>query len=174
MPNRVAECGEVQRVRRGSSRVICQPSLRAIDHEPALGQPDRSTGATGFDRRLEVVHSHIDRLADAGAVQTQARKVSVELADAREEPLQHVPLNLPCGVADDLTLLAGKPLGALLANVFVVGNAENVRAAEGVRGLVARCPGSRWPADGRVVRRCRPDAETCCGADSYQRRNPCE
>src|SRR5207302_4971186 len=94
-PNRVAECGEVQRVRRGSGGVSRQSSLLAVDHEPALGQADRRTGPTAFDRRIEVVYPHVDRFADAGAVQTQARKVRVEFADARKQTLQHVTLNLP-------------------------------------------------------------------------------
>ena len=84
-------------IRRGSARVIGQPSLLAVDDEPALGQADRRTGATGFDRRIEVVYAHVDRLADAGAVQTQARKDLIEFADARGEWLENVALNLPAG-----------------------------------------------------------------------------
>ena len=87
MPDRVAERGEVQRVRRGSVRVGRQPGLLAIDHEPALGQADRRTGATGgADRRIEVVDSDVDRLADAGAVQTHAREVVVDLIDLGPRP----------------------------------------------------------------------------------------
>ena len=165
MPDRVAECGEVQRVRRGSVRVGRQPGLFTIDDEPALGQADRRTGATGgADRRIQVVDSCVDRLADAGAVQTQAGKVLTELADAREEPLQHVALNLPRRVANDLALLAGEPLRALHADVLVVGDAQNVGAAEGVSGLIARRP-ARRPADGCVIGRRGSDTETSCGAD---------
>ena len=97
-----------------------------------------------------------------------------DLADAGEESLQHVALNLPGRVADDFSLLAGEPLGALLADVLVVGDAQNVSASEGERGLVARRPGGRRTADGRVIGRHGLDAETPCGADSYQRRNSCE
>ena len=174
-PDRVAEGGEVQRVRRGSGRVIRQPGLLAVDDEPTLGQADRRTGTTrGADRRIQVVDSNVDRLADAGAVQTQAGKVLTELADTREEPLQHVALNLPCRVANDLALLAGEPLRALHADVVVVRDTQHVRATQGVGGLIARRTGARRPADLWAVGGRGPDAETSCGADGYQRCYSCE
>ena len=87
MPDRVAEGGEVQRVRRGSIRVSRQPGLLAVDHEPALGQADRRTGPTGgANRRIEVVHADVDRLADARAVQADTRELLVDLVDVGRRP----------------------------------------------------------------------------------------
>ncbi len=166
-PNRVAERGEVQRVRWGSSRVARQSGLRAVDHEPALGQADRGARATGgVDRRIEVVYPDVDRLADAGAVQTQAGEEFIELANAGKESFKYVALYLARRVANDLSLLAGEPVSALRADVLVVGDAQDVRAAEGVGGLIAGRPGRRRSADRRVVGRRGSDAETSCGADS--------
>ena len=76
-------------------------------------------------------------------------------------------------VANDLAILAREPLSALSADVLVIGDAQYVSAAEGVCRLVARCPRRRRPADGRVVGRRGANAETCCGAESYQRYQRC-
>ena len=47
--------------------------------------------------------SNVDRLADAGAVDTQSgHDPSSQPADAREQPFQGVPLNLTGGIVDDL------------------------------------------------------------------------
>ena len=85
-----------------------------------------------------------------------------------------MPLNLACRVANDLALLAGKPVRALHLDVLVVGHAQDVSAAEGVGGLVTRRSRSGRPADGRVVGGSGADAETPCGADTYQRTDSCE
>ena len=48
-----------------------------------MAVPGRPGGA---DRRIEIVHSDVDRLADAVAVQADAREVLVDLVDFGRRP----------------------------------------------------------------------------------------
>ena len=151
--DRVAEGGEVQGVRRGSRRVVGQPSGFAVDDETALRQPDRGAWSPGSaDRCVEVVDADVHGFADAGPVQPQSGKALSGRADAGEESLQHVALHLTRRVPHDLAPLAGKPVGALGADELVVGHAQHVGAAECVGGLVSGGAGSRRTADRRLGR----------------------
>jgi hypothetical protein len=55
--------------------------------------------------------------------------VFIEPAYAWEESFQHVALNLPRRVANDLSLQAGEPFVTFAADVLVVGNTQNVSAS---------------------------------------------
>ena len=101
-----------------------------------------------------------------GAVDTQAWKAVVQPADAREHPFQGVALNLTRGVVDDLPIQSGEPVRARAPDVLVIGNAQNVRAAQRVRrapaspAAVARCLVPRGLASSRLACRRLPRSRT--------------
>src|SRR5262249_15685036 len=147
-----------------------------------LGQADRRAGTTVADRRFQVALTLVDRLADAGAVDTQARKTVTQPADARKQPFQGVPLNLTRGIVDDLPIQPRQPVSPRALDVLVIGNAQNVRTAQRVasprrpqwRRPVGGCPVVRRPARLRVISRRDPGPETPCGANGYQRSENCD
>ena len=100
--HRVAVRCEAQLIRRRGGRVVGKSRLHVVEHHRALGQPERGAGTALADRIDDVGRSDVDRLADAGAVETQAGHEFVQPADAREQPFQGVTLHLPCGIVDDL------------------------------------------------------------------------
>src|SRR6185295_19523952 len=93
---------------------------------------DRGTGTAVADRTFEVALSLVDRLADARTVDTKARKAILQPTDAWKQPFQDVALNLTRGIADDLPIQPWEPVSARALDVLVIGDAENVRAPEGV------------------------------------------
>ena len=87
----------------------------------------------------------------------------IEPADAREQPFQGVTLDLAGGVVDDLAIQTREPFRSRAHDVFVVGDAKNVRAAEGVRPArspdwrraSARSAWARWEPARRPLPRSR-------------------
>src|SRR5262249_11231966 len=149
--------------------------LHGVEHHRTLGQADRGAGTTVADRPFDVALSLVDRLADARTVDTQTRKAVLQPADARKQSLEHVTLYLSCGVTDDLPIQSREPFSARPLDVFVVGNTQNVRAAQCVPPprrpqrwwLVGRCPVVGRPTGLRVIGGGDPGPETPCGTDGY-------
>ena len=178
--HRVAVRGEAQLVRRWGSWIVGKPRLYVVEYHRTLGQADRGAATARTDGIDGVGRSDVDRLADAGAVDAETGKGIIQPADPREQTFQRMSLHLPCRVVDDLAVQTREPIRAGPHDVFVVGDAQNVGAAQGVRPTrrpqrgraVGRNAGNR---DDRCFVRCSdPEAETSCGTQGYQRSGRCE